>query len=100
MIPAGIAAHAEEMAAMEQKHCRERHDPNERRRFGEQVATEWRHEDVPTSERQRLRGSANGFTLWSGVYLKISTSMLDIFSAIRERCALIMREGAAAPETS
>jgi hypothetical protein len=34
------------------------------------------------------------------VYLKISTSMLDIFSAIRERCALIMQEGAAAPETS
>jgi len=26
--------------------------------------------------------------------------MLDIFSAIRERCALIMQEGAAAPETS
>jgi hypothetical protein len=34
------------------------------------------------------------------VYLKISAAMLDIFSAIRERCALIMQEGGAAPETS
>jgi len=34
------------------------------------------------------------------VYLKISAAMLDIFSAIRERCALIMQEGDAAPETS
>ncbi len=33
------------------------------------------------------------------VYLKISAAMLDTFSAIRERCALIMQEGAA-PETS
>jgi len=34
------------------------------------------------------------------VYLKISAAMLDIFSAIRERCALIMQEGGTAPETS
>jgi hypothetical protein len=34
------------------------------------------------------------------VYLKISAAVLDIFSAIRERCALIMQEGGAAPETS
>ncbi len=47
VVPAGIAAHAEEKAAMEQKHCRERRDSNERRRFGEQVATELRHEDLP-----------------------------------------------------
>ena len=47
VIPARLAAHAEEMAAMEQKHCCERRDPNERRRFGEQVATELRHEDLP-----------------------------------------------------
>jgi hypothetical protein len=31
--------------------------------------------------------------------LKISTAMLDTFSAIRERCATVMQEGAV-PETS
>jgi hypothetical protein len=34
------------------------------------------------------------------VYLKISATMLDTFSAIRERCALVMQEGGAVPETS
>lgn len=34
------------------------------------------------------------------VYLKISAAMLDTFSAIRERCALVMQEGGAVPETS
>jgi hypothetical protein len=33
------------------------------------------------------------------VYLKISAAMLDTFSAIRERCALVMQEEAV-PETS
>ena len=33
------------------------------------------------------------------VYLKISATMLDTFSAIRERCALVMQEGGAVPET-
>ena len=33
------------------------------------------------------------------VYLKISAAMLDTFSAIRERCATVMQEGAV-PETS
>jgi hypothetical protein len=32
--------------------------------------------------------------------LKISAVVLDMFAAIRERCALIMREGGAIPETS
>ena len=34
------------------------------------------------------------------VFLKISAAMLDMFAAIRERCARIMREGGAVPETS
>ena len=34
------------------------------------------------------------------VYLKISAAMLDVFTAIRERCARVMREGGAVPETS
>ena len=34
------------------------------------------------------------------VFLKISAAMLDMFATIRERCALIMREGGAIPETS
>jgi hypothetical protein len=34
------------------------------------------------------------------VFLKISAAMLEVFAAIRERCALIMQEGGAAPETS
>ena len=34
------------------------------------------------------------------VYLKISAAMLDVFTAIREPCARVMREGGAVPETS
>src|ERR1035437_3753335 len=34
------------------------------------------------------------------VFLKISTAMLDLFAAIHEHCARIMREGGAIPETS
>jgi hypothetical protein len=34
------------------------------------------------------------------MFLKISTAMLDLFAAIREHCARIMREGGAIPETS
>lgn len=32
--------------------------------------------------------------------LKINAAMLEMFSAIRERCARIMQEGGAVPETS
>ena len=34
------------------------------------------------------------------VYLKIRAAMLNMFIAIRERCARVMREGGAIPETS
>lgn len=34
------------------------------------------------------------------VYLKISVAMLDMFSAIRERCARVMQEGGVIPEIS
>jgi hypothetical protein len=34
------------------------------------------------------------------MFLKISAAMLDLFTAIRERCARILREGGAIPETS
>jgi len=34
------------------------------------------------------------------VFLKISAAMLEVFAAIRERCALIMQKGGAVPETS
>jgi hypothetical protein len=34
------------------------------------------------------------------VFLKISAAMLDMFAAIRERCARIMREGGAVLETT
>jgi len=34
------------------------------------------------------------------VFLKISAAMLEVFAAIRERCALIMQEGGTAPEMS
>jgi len=34
------------------------------------------------------------------VFLQIGAAMLDMFAAIRERCASIMREGDAIPETS
>jgi hypothetical protein len=34
------------------------------------------------------------------IFLQIGAAMLDVFAAIRERCARIMREGGAIPETS
>ena len=34
------------------------------------------------------------------MFLKISAAMLDMFAAIRERCACIMQEGGAIPDTS
>jgi hypothetical protein len=34
------------------------------------------------------------------IFLQIGAAMLDMFAAIRERCASIMREGGAIPETS
>ena len=34
------------------------------------------------------------------IFLQIGAAMLDMFAAIRERCARIMREGGAIPETS
>jgi hypothetical protein len=33
------------------------------------------------------------------VLLKISAAMLPMFAAIRERCALLMQDGGAGPET-
>ena len=39
-------------------------------------------------------------SLWLAVSLKISAAMLDTFSAIRERCALVMQEGGNISETS
>jgi hypothetical protein len=34
------------------------------------------------------------------IFWQIGAAMLDMFAAIRERCARIMREGGAIPETS
>jgi hypothetical protein len=34
------------------------------------------------------------------IFLKIGAAMLDMFAAIRERCARIMRQGGVIPETS
>jgi hypothetical protein len=34
------------------------------------------------------------------LFLKISADVFEMFNAIRERCARVMREGGAAPETS
>ena len=34
------------------------------------------------------------------IFLQIGAAMLDMFAAIRERCARMMREGGAIPETS
>jgi hypothetical protein len=34
------------------------------------------------------------------MFLKVSAAMLEVFTAIRERCARIAQEGGAVPETS
>ena len=58
--------------------------------------------DTLTVETRGLKGPRATRLVRHGrqIFLQIGAAMLDMFAAIRERCARIMREGGAIPETS
>jgi hypothetical protein len=60
----------------------------------------WERSQVQTVRWQLFQTAAKVVRHGRQVFLKISAAMLDIFTAIRERCARIMREGGVVPETS
>ena len=66
----------------------------------EALASGWERSQVQ-SVRWRLFQTAGKIVRHGRqMFLKISAAMLDLFSAIRERCARIMQEGGAFPDTS
>ena len=60
----------------------------------------WKRSQVQTVRWQLFQTAGKVVRHGRQVFLKISAPMLDIFMAIRERCARIMREGGVVPETS
>ena len=60
----------------------------------------WERSQVQTVRWQLFQTAGKVVRHGRQVFLKISATMLDIFTAIRERCARIMREGGVVPETS
>jgi hypothetical protein len=60
----------------------------------------WERSQVRTVRWQLFQTAGKVVRHGRQVFLKISATMLDIFTAIRERCARIMREGGVVPETS
>src|ERR1035437_2505860 len=60
----------------------------------------WKRSQVQTVRWQLFQTAGKVVRHGRQVFLKISATMLDIFTAIRERCARIMREGGVVPETS
>jgi hypothetical protein len=60
----------------------------------------WERSQVQTVRWQLFQTAGKVVRHGRQVFLKISAAMLDIFTAIRERCAGIMREGGVVPETS
>jgi len=60
----------------------------------------WEHSQVQTVRWRLFQTAGKIVRHGRQMFLKISTAMLDMFTAIRERCARIMWEGGAILETS
>lgn len=60
----------------------------------------WEHSQVQTVRWRLFQTAGKIVRPGRRVFLKISAAMLRLFTAIRERCALVMREGGSIPETS
>jgi hypothetical protein len=60
----------------------------------------WERSQVQTVRWRLFQTGAKIVRHGRQMFLKIGAAMLDMFAAIRERCARIMREGGAIPETS
>ena len=58
------------------------------------------HSQVQTVRRRLFQTAGKIVRHGRRMFLKISAAMLDAFTAIRECCARVMREGGAIPETS
>ena len=64
------------------------------------LGTGWERSQVQTVRWRLFQTAGKIVRHGRQMFLKISTAMLDLFAAIREHCARIMREGGAIPETS
>jgi hypothetical protein len=60
----------------------------------------WQRSQVQTVRWRLLQTAGKIVRHGRQTFLKISAAMVDVFVAIRERCARIMREGGAVPKTS
>jgi hypothetical protein len=67
---------------------------------GVALGKEWERAQVQTVRWQLFQTAGKIVRHGRQLFLKISVAMLDAFAAIRERCARVMREGGAIPETS
>ena len=67
---------------------------------GVALGKEWERAQVQTVRWQLFQTAGKIVRHGRQLFLKISVTMLDAFAAIRERCARVMREGGAIPETS
>ena len=60
----------------------------------------WEHAQVQTVRWRLFQTTGKIVRHGRQTFLKISAAMLPLFAAIRGRCARVMREGGAIPETS
>ena len=66
----------------------------------EALGSGWERSQVQTVRWRLFQTAGKIVRHGRQVYLKIGAAMLDVFTAIRECCARIIREGGAVPETS
>jgi hypothetical protein len=64
------------------------------------LGSAWQRLQVQTVRWRLLQTAGKIVRHGRQTFLKISAAMVDVFAAIRERCARIMRNGGAVPETS
>jgi hypothetical protein len=60
----------------------------------------WERSQVQTARWRLFQTAGKIVRHGRQMFLKISAAMLDMFAAVRERCACVMRQGGAIPETS
>jgi hypothetical protein len=67
---------------------------------GVALGNEWERAQAQTVRWRLFQTASKIGRRGRQLFLKISVAMLDAFATIRERCARVMREGGAIPETS
>jgi hypothetical protein len=66
----------------------------------EALGNEWERSQVQSVRWRLFQTAAKIVRHGRQMFLRISAAMLDLFSAIRERCARLMQEGGAIPDSS